>query len=145
MEEDKDYMEEEDTQEEQDREQRRPHKGGRILRLESTNIKDLMASPMEASCFQYVGCLDFRKLIERVQNHPVLTRLFASHLKYSQVTLVGVTFTLSTAITATATGIPNMGEKWFKSKDVEDQYCEPFINHCTGMKGGRCYLHLLSK
>ena len=120
-------MEEEDTQEEEDKEQTRPHKGGRILRLEPNSINELMASPMVASCFQYVGCLDFCKLIERVQHHPVLTTLFSSHLKDNQVTLAGVTFTLSTFINVAATGIPNMGEKWFKSKDLEDQYYEPFI------------------
>ena len=59
MEEDIDYVEEEDTQEEEDIEHRRPHKGGRILRLDPTSINELMDSPMAVSCFQYVGCFDF--------------------------------------------------------------------------------------
>ena len=77
MEEDRDYVEEEDTQEEEVKEQRRPHKGGRILRLEPTNTNELMASPMVVSSFQYVGCLHFCKTIERDQHHPVLTKIFA--------------------------------------------------------------------
>ena len=36
-------------------------------------------------------------------------------------------FTVSTSIIATATGITNMGERWFKSKYLEDRYYEPFI------------------
>jgi len=121
MEEYKDYAEEEDTQEEEDRkveedkEQRRPHKGGRILRLGPTNTNEIMASPMAVSCFQYVDFLDFCKMIERAQHHPILTRLFTSNLKDNQVTLAGVTFNLSTSIIVVATGIPNMGERWFKS------------------------------
>lgn len=58
MEEDKDYMEEEedrheeeDRLEEEDQQEKRPHKGGKIIRLEPTNTKELMASLMEFSCF----------------------------------------------------------------------------------------------
>ena len=82
---------------------------------------------MVVSCFVYVGCLDFCNMIERVQHHPILNRIFISNLKDNQVTLAGVTFTLFTSIIAAATGIPNMGERWFKSKDLDVQYYEPFI------------------
>ena len=43
------------------------------------------------------------------------------------MTLAGVTYNVSTHVITAATGIPNMGDKWFKSKDLEDQYYEPFI------------------
>ena len=51
--ENRDYMEEDE------REERRPHKGGRIIRFEPTNTRELMASPMAVTCFKHVGCFDF--------------------------------------------------------------------------------------
>ena len=83
MEEDRDYVEEEGRQGEDDRKKRRPHKGGRILRLEPTNTNELRASPMTDSCFDYVGCLDFCNMIKRVQRHPMLNRVFISNLRYN--------------------------------------------------------------
>ena len=75
-EEEKDYMEEEE-----DREERRPQKGGIILRLELTHTGELMALPMRVSCFEYVGCLDFCQMIQRVQHHPFLSIDFISNLR----------------------------------------------------------------
>ena len=40
-------------------EERRPHRGGRVLILEPTNTRELLASPMIVACFKYVGCYDF--------------------------------------------------------------------------------------
>ena len=89
---------------------RRPHKGGRVLRLEPTNTMELLASPLTVTSFKHVG-YDFCEKIRRVQHHPMLTRLFISRLHENQVTLAGVTFSLSTAIISAAIEIPNVGEK----------------------------------
>ena len=43
----------------EDIEGRRPHIGGRVLRLEPTNTRELLASPMAVTCFKYVGDYDF--------------------------------------------------------------------------------------
>ena len=45
----------------------------------------------------------------------------------TQVTLAGVTFTVSTYIISVSTRIPNVGEKWFKQKYLEEHYYDPFI------------------
>ena len=57
----------------------------------------------------------------------MLTMLFISNLHNNQVTLAGVTFTMSTAIILAATEIPNVGEKWFKHSELEEHYYEPFM------------------
>ena len=57
----------------------------------------------------------------------MLTRIFISNLHENQVTLAGVTFTVSTAIILAAIGIPNVGEKWFKHNELEEHYYEPFM------------------
>ena len=105
----------------------RAHKGWRILGLEPTNNKELMASPMAVTCFKYVGCFEFCERIQRVQHHPILSRLFISNLHENQVTLAGVTFTVSTTIIVASTRILNVGEKWYKEKDLENHYYEPYI------------------
>jgi len=87
-EEDRDFTEEEDTEE------RRPHKGGRILRFDPNKTRELMASPMTVTCFKHMGCFDFCEMIQRVQSHPILIRVFISNINNNQVTLVGVTFTI---------------------------------------------------
>ena len=101
-------------------EERRPHKGGRVCRLEPTNTRELLASPMIVTCFKYVGCYDFCEQVQRVQHHTKLTRIFISNLHKNQVTLARVTFTISTSTISAATGIPNVGEKWFKKSDLEE-------------------------
>ena len=104
--------------EEEEKEERRPHKGGRILIIEPPNTKELMASPMIVTCFKHVGCFDYCEKIQRVQYQLVLTRLLISNLHGNQVSLDGVTFTVSIAMIAVSTGILNVGEKWYKKKKL---------------------------
>jgi len=135
----KPYSEEEET------EVKKTHKGGRILRFEPTDLRELLTSPMVVTSFKYLGCYDFCEQVQAVQHHPMLTRLFISKLQDNQVTLVGVTFTLSSAIILAAIGIPNVGEKWFKQGDLERHYYEPFIKprHINEIKGYFPFSHIL--
>jgi len=48
-------------------------------------------------------------MAERDQYHHELARLFVLHLHNGQVTLAGVTFTLTLETISQATGIPNVG------------------------------------
>ena len=57
----------------------------------------------------------------------MLTRLFILNPHENQVTLAGVTLIVSLAIISTATGIQNIGEKWFKQGDLNKFYYEPYI------------------
>lgn len=43
------------------------------------------------------------------------------------MTLAWVTFIVSPSIIANATKIPNVGEKWYKAQDLDEQYYEPYI------------------
>ena len=77
----------------------------------------------------------------------MLTRLFISKLQDNQVTLAGVTFTLSTAIISAATRILDVGEKWFKQGELERHYYEPFIKprYQNEIKGYFPFSHLLDR
>ena len=66
-------------------------------------------------------------MIERVKFHHELARLFVTHLHNNEVTLAGITFTISPAIISEATGIPDVGEKWNKGQDIDREYYEPYI------------------
>ena len=99
--EDIDYMEEEHNDDEfvEDEvvQQRRPHKGGKIIRIEKTNLREIDASTLAIFFFRYVGCYDFCEKVERVQHHLELTRLFILNLHDNRVTLAGVSFRISTS------------------------------------------------
>jgi hypothetical protein len=119
--------EENKSSSEEERKGRKSNKGGRILRFEPRNTNELMASPMTVTYFKHLGCFEFCEKVQKVQYHPMLSRLFITNLHDNQVTLAGVTFTVSPAIISAATGIPNVGEKWFKQGDLEEHYYEPYI------------------
>ena len=81
-----------------------------------------MASPLTVSCFKHVGCFEFCEKVKRILYHPMLTRLFISNLRDKYVTLAEVNFNMSTHIIAAATGIPNVGERWFKQGNLNHYY-----------------------
>ena len=59
--------------------------------------------------------------------HAKLTSLFATNLRRDKVTIVGVSFTISIEVIATATLIPKIWEKWFKNSDLDVQNYRAFI------------------
>ena len=91
------------------------------------------------TCFKHVGCFEFCEKTQKVHHHLVLRRLFISNLHDNQVTLAGVTFTLSTAMIAAATRITKVGEKWYKEKDLENHYYEPYIKPRYKNEGERFF------
>ena len=105
------------------------HKGGKVNRFEPQSTVDITSSPMILTCFQNVGCFQFCEKVKQVQNHPELTRLFILNLHNKQSSLVGVDFELSTDAISDATGIPSVGEKWFKKAKLDMSYYETFIKN----------------
>ena len=90
------------------------HKGGRTNRFEPLHTMQITSSPMILTCFQDVGCYQFCEKVKQVQSHLVLTRLFVLSIQNHQVDLAGVQFELSSKSISKATGIPDIGERWFK-------------------------------
>jgi len=93
---------------------RRPHKGGKHNREEPTSLAKLLACPLAVTCFQCESCYQFCEMVERFKYHLELARLFVLHLHNGQVTLAGATWTLTPKTIAQETGIPNVGEQWYK-------------------------------
>ena len=90
---------------------RRPHKSGRHVREEPTSLAELQACPLAMACFQHHSCYQFFEMVARVHHHQELAHLFVLHLHDGQVTLAGVTFTLTPETISQATRIPNVGEQ----------------------------------
>jgi len=118
MDRDSDFEYEEDTfsdsSMERHKQQRKPHKGGKIIREEPISLRELHAYPLAVSCFRHQACFEFCELVERVQFHHELAKHFVAHLHNNEVTLARVTFTISPDVISEATRIPNVGEKWYK-------------------------------
>jgi len=73
METDREYDYEEETLSdnsmERHKQQRKPHKGGRIIREEPTSLREMQACPLAISCFKHLACFDFCEMIGRVRFH----------------------------------------------------------------------------
>ena len=82
---------------------------------------------MILTCFQNVGCFQFCEKVKKVQNHQELIRIFILNLHNKQSSLAGIDFELLVDAISSATGIPDVGEKWFKREKLDMRYYEPFI------------------
>jgi len=87
------------------------NKGGQVSRYEPLNTHEMMSSSLSKQCFHNVGCLGFCEQVQQVKYHAKLTNLFTTNLRIDKVTVIGVSFTISTEAITAATGIPNSGEK----------------------------------
>ena len=76
--------------------------------------------------FQNARCFQFCEKVKQVKSHPELTRLLILNLHNKHSNLVGVNFEISASSIFEATGIPAVGEKWFKVR-LEKEFLEPFI------------------
>lgn len=85
-----------------------------------------MASPITVTSFKHMGCFEFFEKVERTHHHFELARQFIINLYDNQATLVSITFTISSAIISATTGIPDVGEKWFKQVDLDYCYYDPY-------------------
>ena len=103
------------------------HHGGKEKIFEPLDTTPLTSSPMILSCFQDVGCYRFCEKFKKVSNHAELTRLFVYSLQNHQVNLAGVQFELSSEIISKETGIPYIGEFWFKQKKFDLGYYGPYL------------------
>lgn len=118
---DQEYEEEtlSDSSMERHMQQRKPHKGGKIIREEPTSLRELQACRLVVSCFRHQACFEFCEMVERVQFHHELANFFLTHLDNNEVTLARVTFEISPTVISEATKIPNVGEKWYKGHDLD--------------------------
>jgi len=92
----------------EERAPRRPHKSGIHVREEPTTLTELQACPFTISCFRFQSCYEFCEKVANVQFHHELARLFVLHLHGAEVTLAGVTFTLTPDSISSATIMPNI-------------------------------------
>ena len=101
------------------------HKGGKLVRTEPVDMHLFEIEPMAREVFQRVGCLDFFQTMQR--GHLEVERQFTSHF-YGLKTKVGdLEFEVSKASISVATGIPIIGEKWFKSMALNASFSKDFL------------------
>ena len=54
------------SEEEEIQERRPSKKGGRIIRHEPVNTRELVASPIPVTCFKHVGCFEFCEKLKSI-------------------------------------------------------------------------------
>ena len=103
------------------------HRGGKFKRLEPQNTMAITSSPRVLSCFQNTRCFQFYERIKQVKSNPELTRILILNLKNKYSDLAGIKFEISIVSISEATGIPSVGEKWFKNGKLERDLFLPFL------------------
>jgi hypothetical protein len=104
---------------------KKSHKGGSVVRTEPSDMHLFDVEPMVREVFQRVGCLSFFQNMQR--GHPEVARQFALHFDGIKTKVGDLEFEVSEASIATATGIPNTGERWFKSMILNVSFSKDFL------------------
>jgi hypothetical protein len=104
---------------------KKSHKGGSIVRSEPSEIHLFDVEPMVREVFQRVGCLSFCQKMQR--GHPEVERQFALHFDGIKTKAKNLEFEVSEASIAATTGIPNIGERWFKSMINNVSFSKDFL------------------
>jgi hypothetical protein len=101
------------------------HKGGTVVRTGPSDMHLFDAEPMVREVFRRVGCLYFYRNMQR--GHPEVARKFAFHF-YGLKTKVGyLEFEVFEASNVAATGIPIIGERWFKSMTLNVSFSKDLL------------------
>lgn len=126
---------------------RKNHNGGKFNRFEPLSIVDITSSPIVLTWFQNVGCYQFCEKVKKVHSRPEIMRLFVLNLHNKHVNITGIDFELSSDTISHATGLIDVGEKWFRRAKLDMTYYEPFIKprYKEGSKRIFPFSHLLEK
>jgi hypothetical protein len=120
------------------------HKGGTIVRTETSYMHLFDVEPMVREVFQRVGCLSFCQNMQR--GHPEVARQFALHFDGLKTKVGDLEFEVFEASIAVATGIPNTGERWFKSMTLNVAFSKEFLKpnyHTNNLSNGVPRSHLV--
>jgi len=99
---------------------RKTHKGGKVVRTKLVDMHLFDIEPMEREVFQRVGCLSFCQNMHR--GHPEVAKEFALHFDGRKTKVGYLEYEVTQASISVATGIPIIGDKWFKSMDLSSIY-----------------------
>jgi hypothetical protein len=105
--------------------QKKSHKGGTMVRNEPLDMHLFDVEPMFMEFYQRVGCLSFFQNMQR--GHPEVARQFALHFDGLNTKVGDLYFEVSEASITTKTGIPNTGERWFKSMTLNTSFSKEFL------------------
>jgi hypothetical protein len=101
------------------------HKGGTVVIIEPSYMHLFDAEPMVREVFQRVGCLSFFQNMQR--GHPEVARQFALHFDGLKTKVGDLDFEVYEASIVAATRIPNTGERWFKSMNLNAAFSNDFL------------------
>jgi hypothetical protein len=101
------------------------HKGGSVVRTKPSDMHLFDVEPMVREVFQRVGCFSFCQNMQR--GHPEVARKFSLHFDGIKTKVGNLEFEVSEASIAVATGIPNTGERWFKSMILNATFSKDFL------------------
>jgi hypothetical protein len=111
--------------------QKKAHKGGSVVRTEPYDMQLFDVEPLIREVFQRVGCFNFCQNMQR--GHPEVAREFSLNFDGTKTKVGTLELEVSEATIAAATEIPNTGERWFKSMNLNATFSKEFLKpECQG-------------
>jgi hypothetical protein len=104
---------------------KKSHKGGSVVRTKPSKMHLFDSEPMVREVFQRVGCLSLFQNMQR--GHPKVARQFALHFHGIKTKVGNLEFEVYEASITKTIGIPNIGERWFKSTILNVAFSKDFL------------------
>jgi hypothetical protein len=105
--------------------QKKAHKGGGIVRIEPYDMQLFDVEPLIIEVFQRVGCFNFCHNMQR--GHPEVAREFSLNFDGTKTKVGTLELEVYEATIAATTEIPNTGERWFKSMNLNAAFSKEFL------------------
>jgi hypothetical protein len=110
---------------------KKAHKGGGIVSIEPYDMQLFVVEPLIREVFQRVGCFNFCQKMQR--GHPEVAREFSLNFDGTKNKVGTLELELSEATIEVATEIPNTGERWFKSMNLNATFSKELLKpECKG-------------
>jgi hypothetical protein len=106
--------------------QKKAYEGGGIVRTEPYDMQLFDVKPLIREVFQRVGCFNFCQKIERF--HPEVSREFSLNLNGTKTKVGTLELEVFESTITAATEIPNTGEIWFTSMNLNAAFSNEFLN-----------------
>jgi hypothetical protein len=110
---------------------KKDHKGGGTVRNKPYDMQLFDVEPLIREVFQRVGCFNFYQKMQR--GNPEVAREFSLNFDGTKTKVGNIELEVSEATIAVATEIPNTGERWFKSMNINASFSKEFLKpKCQG-------------
>jgi len=110
---------------EKNKEKKKVHEGGDIVRFKPQGLQLLDSNPIFRETFQAVGCLTF---CEKLQGgHMEVAKQFSLNFKGAKTKVGSLEIQVIEQIISSTIRIAMQGERWFKGTPMDSSHCNDYF------------------